>query len=501
MQYFNNMLCIEASWIVSQNILTHDNYHKMAQRNQIKVVRRSCRNTTALVEFDSMPERIKQEISTRIGGNPYEKVRVNFLEKMIEHSIESSEFFEHYKIDDTRYLPRETRHEYYINLIVLDAIHRMINEKKAKHSALGHKTTRQWDQLCEAVMDLDRTKYPHTLPANPRRLEDKYKRFVKEGIESLIHKNFTNKNAAKVDSDVKESMMMELLADPRNLDNSQVVTMYNLMAENRQWKKVTAATVSKWREKYDHMIFAGRRGSVDFRNKKSMQIKRSAPSCPLYYWTIDGWDVELLYQQAETGRTTYHNRPTVVVALDAFNKYPIGYAIGDHETPDLIKEALKNAVKHTEELYGQMYKTHQIQSDHYAIKTLSPLYESVAKHSTPARVKNAKAKIIEPYFASINKKYCQMQSNWSGFGITSNKDKQPNVEYLNKYKHSFPDWDGVVKQVEAIIEAERAEKREAMLAKWAEMQDEDKLEMPIEKYLLAFGQETGRKNLLQGTGL
>jgi hypothetical protein len=99
--------------------------------------------------------------------------------------------------------------------------------------------------------------------------------------------------------------------------------------------------------------------------------------------------------------TTYHHRPTIVVVLDAFNKYPVGYAIGEAENPDLIRIALRNAAKHTEELFGTMYRTHQVQSDRYAIKNLTPYYEIIADKSTPARAKNAKAKIIEPYFVLV----------------------------------------------------------------------------------------------------
>ena len=443
MEYYNNTLTVSASWLVEEGIITAENLKVLSFRDRINVVRRGCRNTPALVAFDSMPERFKREIATRVGGDPYKQAQINQLEIRIEDNIIASDFFEGYKLIDGRNLPKETRREYYANVIVLDAIYKLINDKRAKHSALGHKTSRAWDQISESVQELDRSKYPHTLPANPRRLEERFKRYKKEGIESLIHKNFTNKNAAKVDDDVKEAVLAELLADPRNLDNAQVMRFYNIFAKTTGSQEITSATVALWRDKFDTNIYAVRRGGVAFSNKKSMQVKRSAPSCPLYFWTMDGWDVELLFQKTEvkekTGysTTTYHHRPTVIVVLDAFNKYPVGYAIGIHESPELIKEALRNAAKHTQELFGTMYRTHQVQSDRYAIKNLTPYYELVANHSTPARAKNAKAKIIEPYFKRLNKGYCQLQPNWSGFGITSGKESQPNNEYLNKYKKNF----------------------------------------------------------------
>jgi len=495
MDYYNNTLTVEANWLIDEGIIKKDNYDQLVNRNRINVVRRGCRNTPALVAYDSMPERFKREIATRVGGDPYKQAQINQLEIRIVENMNANDFIESYKLNDGRNLPKETRREYYANAIVLDAIKKMINDKKSNHSSLGHRTKRAWEEISEGVQELDRSKYPHALPANARRLEERYKKYQKEGIESLIHKNFTNKNAAKVDTDIKSAVLTELLADPRNLDNAQVMKFYNIFATTTGSQTITSSTVAIWRDKEETNIFAGRRGGVAFSNKKAMQVKRSAPTCPLYFWTMDGWDVELLFQKTEvkekTGysTTTYHHRPTVIVVLDAFNKYPVGYSIGMSETPELIKEAMRNAVKHTRELFGNMYRTHQVQSDRYAIKNLTPYYEIIANHSTPARAKNAKAKIIEPYFKSINKGYCQLQPNWSGFGITSGKESQPNNEYLNKYKKEFPDYEGVCLQVVEMMEAERASKLEQYLQKWNEMPDDDKVELKTENFLLAFGDD------------
>ncbi len=508
MQYFNNNLAIEASWLIENEVISKSNYDKLAKRGHLNVVRRGCLNTPALVDFESMPERFKRKIELLCDGSPYERVKTNQLEIRIQASAEAANYFDNYKLADGRFLPAETRREYYANAIVLEAITRMITDKKAKRSALGHKTSGYWETIADAAMQLDRKKYPHSLPGNHRRLEDKWKKYRNEGYDSLIHRNFLNSNAAKVDDDVKASLMMELLADPRNLDNSQVTSLYNLMAERMQWKRITNQTVSVWRDKLDLEIYAGRRGSVAFSNRKGMQVKRSAPSCPLYYLTLDGWEAELLYQRTETNKktgysvTTYHHRPVVVIVLDACCKYPLGFAVGMHETPDLITAALREGARHTRELFGgNMYRAHQIQSDRYAMKKLAPYYEVMGDKYTPARAKNAKAKIIEPYFNSINKKYCQLQPNWSGFGITSDKDKQPNVEYLNKFKKDFPDFAGVCAQVTQMVMREREAKRGEYLQAWANTPEADKITLTYENYLFHFGETTRYRILLQGSGL
>src|SRR5690606_8235724 len=117
-------------------------------------------------------------------------------------------------------------------------------------------------------------------------------------------------------------------------------------------------------------------------------------------------------------KNSYSNRLVIVVVLDAVNKYPVGYAIGDRENSNLIQEANRNAIMHMKELFGNSYRPWQLQSDRYALKKLTPFYQAVAHLHTPAAVGNAKSKIIEPYFKYLNKE-CQkyFPHNWSGFNI------------------------------------------------------------------------------------
>lgn len=501
MIYYQNELAVEVNWLVNNSIISKENYNKLAYRGKIKILRRGCNNTPALAAYESFPQRFRKLIDLKASGDPYKIAEINKIEELIQPNQAALDLFENFRLPDGRFLKPETRREYYANAIVLDAIHRYIINKKGKHSALGHTSKRSWDKIAEYVMELDRNKYPHNLPANPRRLEERYKQFRKEGPECLIHKNYMNKSAAKIDDEVKESFILELVSDPRNLDNEQIRGLYNQVAEKMNWKKITAATVAIWRDKLDLASYAGRRGSIALSNSRAMQVKRSAPTAPLYYLTLDGWDVELLYKKTENGTTTYHNRATVVIVLDAFSKYPLGYAIGTNETPELIKAALRNAMKHTQQLFGQMYRAHQVQSDRYSIKLMTPYYEAIADKSTPARAKNAKAKIIEPYFNRLNKTYCQLMPNWSGFGITSNKDKQPNVEFLNKYRHDFPDYEGVCKQIDGIVARERASKVEQYVSKFYQLPETDRLALPAQQYLLYFGEKNEESISMNGSGL
>ena len=502
MEYYNNILCVEARWLVESGVLTESNYRNLTQRGDIDVARRGCRGTSALVAYESMPERFKSKVKGLV-GDVYASARRNAVEDLVEHSAETSAYFESYKTADGKYLPEERRREYYANAIVLEACGRLATNRQAKRRALGGKRQRVWEELARMAQELDRQKYPHSLPANARSLERKWKLYQKSGLESLVHATYRTgqKNAVKVESKEQESIMAMLISDPRNFDNEQTARAYNTMAKTMGWATISASTVGVWRDKLDSVVYARRRGTGAYRNSKAMQVRRSLPETALTYWTMDGWDAELLYQKKGEKGTTYHHRLTVVVVLDTCCKYPVGYAIGDHESPALIKAALRNAARHTQELFGHMYKTLQLQSDNYQIKHLTPLYSRVAGKVTPAEHGNAKAKIIEPWFRYFNKKYCQTQWNWSGFGVTSRKELQPNGDYLNKYKHSFPTEEEAYGQLSAMIEAERAELREKYMTMCDHTPEDRKMVMSREDYLAAFGERTGRKNLMQGSGL
>lgn len=501
MEYYNNQLCVEAMWLVENEVFNYDQYKYLTRTRQMNVVRKACRNTPALVSYDSIPERFKPAIRD-ILGDVYAAARVSQVEQHIEHDAAMSDYFEDFTLTNGRKLPQATRIEYYNNAIILNAIGSLLTDKTTTRRSLGGKVAHRWDEIAEGIQELDRSKYPHSLPANERSLERRFRRFKKEGPESLIHRNYQNQNAASIDDKVKESYIQELLRIYNNLNDTQVARLYNVLADKMDWKQITPATVGVWRKKMDLTTYAGRRGVAAFHNKKSMQVRRSAPSAPMLYWTVDGWDVELLYQDTgKNGVTTYHNRPTVVVVLDTSVNYPIGYAVGTHETPELIQQALRNAARHTQELFGKMYRVNQIQSDRYAIKKMTPFYETVAKKVTPARARNAKAKAIEPYFARFNKKWCQLMQNWAGFGITSNREKQPNAEFLNKNKKNFPDFEGVIRQIEMMIDRERQEVVGRFMELWNQLGEKHKVELPKASYLLQFGETTSRSILMQSYGL
>lgn len=468
-------------------------------------LRRASLGCDALVLFNSLSQDWKDRITTKF-GKPQEEVKKSWFAQHYIADREAFDFYLAYRYGENKSTKLEPKNIelYTYNASVLNTVLIMKNNRKQYLKALGCTSVDIWDSLSRDVNAFDEV--AHNLPTTKDSLRYKVNKYQKEGYAGLISGKFGMQNALKIKEREQEALIDELLAKHTNLDNTLIATVYNAIAEQKNWSTITPQTVGNRKQQSNLVIYAGRNGVSALSNNILMQNKRQAPSSPMLYWTLDGWDAELLYQKTTFDKkgystTSFHNRLTMVVVLDPFNKYPVGYAIGTHETPELIKEALRNAINHTAELFGQRFKPYQLQTDNYQKKALTPVYEACTKHYTPAKVKNAKSKVIEPYFAHINKTYCKMFDNWSGFGVGSGSKNQPNSEVLNQLRHQFPDENGCRKQLESIITAERTKKQKQYLEQWENTAEQHRLPMPTESYLLALGKTTGDTNKLEGSGL
>lgn len=539
---FNNRVCVFANELIAFNpktrigsekgFLTKSNYDKMKSKKQIIVLQRSTPNNSAIVDFETMREDMKRKF-IELNGDPRAVIATqsqkSLLEEAIVFSNDAFEFYTtKYRYDGGKKLPDAKIDEYTLNVRVLEAILYLRDEHRKDVIGTSGPRVNMWKKLCTLSNDLltlrdphGKPLFPHTLPQNAASLKRKCQEYEdacrisrEEGYRYLIHKNFGNKSAAVVKDEESEAILHKLISLHNNLNSVQIMEEYNKVAEILDKPLINSpVTVDNYKKKMELTTMQGRKGKKVVANTRKMQIHREAPTQALTYWTLDGWTVELLYQKkvakdkkanGEEKRymmTTYTNRKTIVVVLDACCKYPVGYAIGDHESPALIREALRNAVRHTKELFGDRYKPLQLQSDNYQKGVMVPFYQAMTKYYTPAALGNAKSKIIEPYFKYLNVQHCQKQGNWSGFGITSDQDNQPNMEVINANRHLIPDEETLMGQIEAMMMKERAMKIKDFMAAWEQTEEARKLPFCDEEYLLLMGETTGRTNHINGDGL
>ena len=511
-EYYLNILCISKPELTEgpNPVMSVDAYDSYMRRNSRARLRMGKgKGCPALLAFDMLRPDIKQGYIAKY-GNPRSEGAAGQLRRMIEIDYAAIDFYAGFRVPGSgKHLLPERQKEYVANAQMLAVLAKMSAGSKQLIKALGGNSRHLWPNLAETVAKL-KTETGHSLPANHLRLKEKVEKFANaQGDERylvIIPDKYGNINASKVTDPQAQSTLRQLMRKHQNFDNEQIAMLYNIVAENMGWEPITAQTVANYRKKWDLATYGGRKGETSFDNTRAMLVKRKAPSLPLYYWTVDGWDAELLYQRTDidkNGRsvTTYHNRPTMVVVLDPCIKYPVGYAVGTHETPELIRQALRNAYQHIKDLFGDYYKVLQLQTDNYGGAKLRSIYEFVSEKYTPARVHNAKAKVIEPWFGRFNEKRCQMLPNWSGVGVASGSSRQPNAEYLNKIRHSFPDFAGVKQQLDVLMHMERAELREQYIQAFDNLSEVDKKPMQVADFLFLLGETTGFVNRLTAPGV
>lgn len=510
MEIYKDTLCVSHAEL-TDGIMTNDVLMYYCKKDAKLRVRRACSGKSALYDVERFPSEYRAKIKRQCTAPDVHAQARAFIDTIMIDQVAAT-YYEEVVIEGARGLSHEKRMLYTNSASILNAIQAHLSASAAEQKKVGKsrrvKMSDYWQRMAEflpRVADV----YPHDLPESPRVLQRKYQNYVKGGqpnYEVLISGKFRNKNAAKVATEVQIAWLTQFVGYHSNLDCEEAAEAYNGVAANFGWKPVTSMTIWRWAQRYHIEIAPGKYGAKKFLNEMAMQNKRFAPTSSMLYWTLDGWTVELYYKKHTDGKrggsTTYCNRMTVVVVLDPHNKYPIGYAIGDRECPALIKAALKNAVNHTLELFGQRYRPYQLQSDNYAIKTMLSTYSALTAHFTPAKAYNSKAKVIEPYFKYINKKYAKKCSgNWSGYGITSRKESQPNTDWLNAHRREIPDQAGVARQIIEMMESERTLKKEGYLRGWQSTPEDKRLPLDKAAYLLLFGEQTGYKNALSGSGL
>ena len=520
-QYYNNKLGFKIKYLTTDRnhvdslcLISYNTLYKRMKSKTCseKQLREGNWAGEALILFSSLSRDYKDRITKAFGVYKEEIKKSWFAQHYVTDRNAFDIYVAHrYGENKDKKLDLNLVEQYTYDASMLNTVLQLKTNRKAYAKALGGVKIDIWDSLSKDVNAF--REVPHKLPATRDGLRRKATNYAKalkisnkEAYLSIISGRLQNQNAKKVTEKEQMALLDELISKHTNLEYELIKDVYNSVAKQLGWKSITRQTVANRGTKKKMTTHAGRNGLKSLKNNVLMQNKRSRPSSSMLYWTMDGWDVELLYQKTSVNEkghkvTTYHNRVAVVVILDTHNNYPIGYAIDTHETPTLIKKALQNAMQHVKELFGDMYRPYQLQMDRFGFKNLKPTYGAVSSKTTPAAVGNAKDKVIEPYFNEMNKKYCKLLNNWSGHNVDSGSKNQPNEEYLNKIKHQFPDKEGCLKQIESIISAERNKKIDEYSNNWLNTKEEHKSIMPLESYLLTFGSNTGKTNRLKGPGL
>lgn len=285
---------------------------------------------------------------------------------------------------------------------------------------------------------------------NARVLARRVKRFEQEGRASFISKKMGNKNGQKI-TDLGMDRLLDIYASTLKLSFVQTTKIYNQEAAKNDWSPLSEERVRQLLNmpSSQQRIFASRHGVEASRNKLERTIKRKRPSFPDALWSLDGFTVQLVYQD-EKGKP--QSGLYCIAVMDVCSDYIAGYKVVEGtETATVVQGALRMACRNT------MMLPYQLQYDNSSAnksKEVQELFTRLARVQFPCRPYNGKAKPIENFIGRLEGHVLRHFDSFKGGNITShNIDRKANPDKLKMMQKdgSLPTIDQAYAQLKLAI--------------------------------------------------
>lgn len=434
-EYYNNKLCVQAGWLYGDGeIMTIYNYKNLTNRKWLNILRRGCKGTPALVEFDSIPPRFKDVIIDKY-GDPHKTTKHHRFKDYLKNDLDAVKFFGDFTLESGESLPQKNIQEYVANAIVLNAIGEIVNETKRIRRTLGGSTSKIWNAMADIIQDLPKHTYPHTLPSNVRRLKEKYSKYKKNGYYSLIHGGFCNKNSEKINDQAK-SWLFARWADRVNrvATTHQLFNEYNAIAPEKNWKPLLEErTIYNYlhQPEVECLWYGHRYGELKAKEKYGYQHSTKLPSLRDSLWYSDGTKMNFYYQENGKVKTCQ-----VYEVMDAFSEVFLGYHISESENYEAQYHAFKMAASVSEHRPYEMRFDNQ--GGHKKLEA-GDLFSRLARLSIRTEPYNGKSKTIESAFGRFQSQYLKQYWFFTGMNIqTKRNESKANLEFIMANKADLP---------------------------------------------------------------
>jgi hypothetical protein len=201
-QYFKGKICLISSAVLSENIVSLDNWKWWTKTARSKgyLTRPGGNGRPSLIEWAAIPEKYRDEIIAKY-GQP-EKQR-NFLEGFFEMDAAARTTYDAFRFEDGVSLDKEQIERYTVNASVLNALGAAKTYREQMRKRMGGTMKGIRQTLAADVRDFNhvlKAKYntEHSLPQNEIRLFEKLRKYQAQGYHYLIDRRNRKQNAKKV---------------------------------------------------------------------------------------------------------------------------------------------------------------------------------------------------------------------------------------------------------------------------------------------------------------
>lgn len=434
-EFYNNKWGVLSKWLYEEaDVIKYSSYSQFLKRKHLILLRKGGNGRTALVEFDSIRSDIKKSIID-IAGDPYKIGKKYSFIEYLEKDINAEKYFNEYSLENGESLPNTKIKEYTNNASILNTISKIINDTLIRRKALGGNQKKMWENMAEIIKNLDKSKWPHSLPENYRRLRERLKLYQSHGYQILIHKNFCHTNSQKL----TESSKLWLLAKWSNQVErvtgiAQLHMEYNLYAQQEGLKPVEEKTIYNFI--YDEEImplwYGHKFGELKYKEKYNYQQKTKLPTLRDSLWYSDGTKLNFFYLTEDGKMETI----SVYEVMDAYSEVLLGYHISKEENYQAQYSAYRMAIQFSG------HKPYQIgfdnQGGHKKLEAGNFL-NKIAHLTIKTQPYNGKSKTIENAFCRLQTQHLARYWFFTGQNIQAKKEiSKANMEFILANKSNLP---------------------------------------------------------------
>lgn len=421
-------------------LMSYSSYKQQCARGKINKIRNGGNGRQALVEFRTLPILFKEAV-VKAFGDPNQKDQLERLIDKLEPCPDAHDFF-----IGKGLLPERVK-QYYVESQILKAYDKLIYNIRVKQTnGMAVKMGPAKAEICAVIQELqkitpansDQPQFPHRLPSNYRALDNKLKKFNKDGLESLIHKAVGNTNSKKIKGKAADWLLAFY-----SLPNKPVVPVlyieYMRIRAVKGYPVVTESAITKWLAEpaQEKKWYLARHGKAEWRNKFGHKMARDKSSLfPNAYWAIDGTKLDWAHFKDNSNGMGADIKIDVV--FDVYSEKIVGYNFSETESHIDHFKALKMAVNDT--LKRPFLFTYDGQSGHTS-KPMQELYSKVIDQTKGQHYKHAARQHgspVEQLFSRFQQQILNLKWFSDKQGVRTRKmDSRPNMDFLLEERHQL----------------------------------------------------------------
>lgn len=443
LELYNGTLCITGTEFIRSEsnpdgFVSKSMYDNMCIQDPELRKRRANGVLPALIAVDRLNTKY-QDLVYKKYPNPKEQADAKPFIDAIRNDPDAVEFFR----DKELKLSDPEQEECVNNANVLNMFKEELISYKSAHGRGGHHAniTTFWNEMATRLPRFcDKCK--HSLPSNPRRLQEKYEKYIDEGYKALITGRKGNQNTTKITDEVGDWLIARYASQINRVTLNQLWREYNRLAPESGWKPIkTEQTIRLYLDKEEirPLWYGGRYGELAAKELFERQHRTLLPTLRDSLWYGDGTKLNYFYRN-EDGKPCTCN---VYEVVDVYSEVLLGYHISKTENHEAQFMAYKMALQTSgHKPYEIVYDN---QGGHKALVS-GDFLKNLAHLPHSTRPYNGKSKTIESIFKRFQESCLHRDPFFTGQNITATKtESHANMEWVLANEKNLPTLEEVKK--------------------------------------------------------